>query len=156
MEKAELIDTEKEPYINEIDNIESEPAGEPYEPEYKAEESEEPVSEEPDYESIIAEDLAALKSEFPELGGIDDITKIKNPLRYAALRDLGLTPVEAYLAARGKENRRDNRKHLCGTVPGAISAPHGAIPHTELQRAREIFNGMSDSEIQELYRRVTK
>ena len=45
-----------------------------------------------DYEALIASDLDTLRTEFPELSGIRDITDLNNPLRYAALRDLGLTP----------------------------------------------------------------
>ena len=58
-----------------------------------------PVSEEDedsvDYEGIIREDIAQLKSEFPELSELSEITQLNNPLRYAALRDLGLSPAEA-------------------------------------------------------------
>lgn len=107
------------------------------------------------YEELMASDLEELKGEFPELSGIESLTDIKNPLRYAALRDLGLTPTEAYLAARGKVTR-DTRSHLTGGIPRPAAAPLGSMSKKELEGARELFSGMSDTEIQKLWRRVTK
>ena len=107
-----------------------------------------------DYESVIKEDIALLRRTFPELSGISDITELENPLRYAALRDLGLTPAEAYLATeRGR--RADTRSHLFGAVPRGASSPSGSMSQKELEGAREIFSGMSDVDIQKLYRKVT-
>ncbi len=108
-----------------------------------------------DYEAIMASDLAELRREFPELSRTSSLTEIKNPLRYAALRDLGLTPTEAYLAARGKAHT-DTRSHLSGGVPKPAGVQGGAMPRSELEGARELFYGMSDSEIQRLWRKVTK
>ena len=107
-----------------------------------------------DYEALIAEDLTALRSEFPELAGIEDITELDNPIRYAALRDMGLTAEEAYLATR-KRVKRDNRSHLTTAYGRSGSAPRGGMSQRELSEARELFSGLSDSEIQRLYRKVT-
>ena len=107
------------------------------------------------YEELMASDLAELRREFPELMSVESLTDIKNPLRYAALRDLGLTPTEAYLAARGKITR-DTRSHLNGGIPKPAGAPGGSMSKRELEGARELFSGMSDTEIQKLWRRVTK
>ena len=118
---------------------------------------EEPESPEVDYASLMASDLAELKSEFPELSGICEITELENPLRYAALRDLGLTAAEAYLASSRSVKRRDSRAHLAGAAPGRASAPSSAyMSQKELAIARDIFSGMSDAEIIRLYRRVTQ
>lgn len=108
-----------------------------------------------DYAEVMASDLKELLREFPELRGIESLTDIKNPLRYAALRDMGLTPTEAYLAARGK-SRHDTRSHLTGGIPKPAGIQGGSMPRSELEGARELFFGMSDSEIQSLWRRVTK
>ena len=108
-----------------------------------------------DYEALMKSDLEELKGEFPELSDIKSLAEIKNPLRYGALRDLGLSPTEAYLAARGKVARSDNRSHLSYSVPKSAGSPGGAMSHSELESARELFCGMSDSEIQSLYKRVT-
>ena len=106
-----------------------------------------------DYEELMRSDLEELKREFPELADTESLTDIKNPLRYGALRDLGLSPTEAYLAARGKVSRADNRAHLLHSVP-RHAASGGIMPHEELDRARELFRDMSDTEIQRLYKRV--
>lgn len=110
---------------------------------------------EPDYEAIIKEDIATLKAEFPELGGIEDITDLHNPLRYAALRDLGLSPAEAYLAT-AKRVKTDTRAHL-KSAHGRSAAPAGsAMSYAELATARELFPGKNDRELARLYKRVTK
>lgn len=106
------------------------------------------------YEAIIAEDLARLKTEFPELSNIRDITELENPLRYAALRDLGLDAAEAYLAST-KRRRQDTRSHLRSAYGRSASSPPGMMTQRELSAARELFGNLSDSEIQRLYKKVT-
>ena len=108
------------------------------------------------YEELMRSDLLELKREFPELGRISSITELSNPLRYAALRDMGLSATEAYLATAGKRRARDNRAHLSGSAPRPAGSPSYGMSRQELENAREIFGGMSDSEIQSLYRKVTR
>lgn len=118
-----------------------------------------PVSEEDedsvDYEGIIREDIAQLKSEFPELSELSEITQLNNPLRYAALRDLGLSPAEAYMATAPRHRQRDNRSHLTSAMPKAGVNRYGGMTKREMDRARELFADLSDSEIQALYKSVT-
>ena len=106
-----------------------------------------------DYETVIAEDLKILRSEFSELANLTDIMNLENPLRYAALRDMGLTPEEAYLATT-KRKKSDNRSHLYATRP-ISSSSQGAISESEMALAREIFSDISDAQIRNLYKRVT-
>lgn len=108
-----------------------------------------------DYAALAEEDLCALKNEFPELISLNDISELENPLRYAALRDLGLSPAEAYLAT-ARKRRADNRSHLNSSVPRASSFMGATISERELSAARELFPEMSDGEIRKLYRRVKK
>ena len=107
-----------------------------------------------DYAAVVEEDLRILKEEFRELAFITDITELNDPLRYAALRDLGLTPAEAYLAT-AKRQKKDNRSHLVATRT-VSAAQNGSMSDAELSAAREIFVGVSDAEIRKLYKRVTK
>lgn len=107
-----------------------------------------------DYAAVVQEDIRILKEEFRELSSLSDICELDDPLRYAALRDLGLTPAEAYLAT-AKRQKKDNRSHLMATHTVSKS-PVGSMSDAELMAAREIFDGVSDSEIRKLYRRVTK
>lgn len=111
-------------------------------------------AEEVDYEAIMRSDLVSLKSKFPELHGLRDISELPGALRYAALRDLGLTAEEAYMAASAPRVRRDNRSHLSTAVSRGAGAPGGSMTHAELLAARQLFGGMSDAEIQSLYKRV--
>lgn len=107
-----------------------------------------------DYESIIAADVAALKAEFPELATITDVTDLNNPMRYAALRDLGLTPAEAYLAT-AKRARPDTRAHL-RSARGKSAVGVASMSYAELATAREIFPGKNDAQIEQLYKRVSR
>ena len=108
-----------------------------------------------DYSEIANCDLEELKREFRELSSLTDITELKNPLRYAALRDLGLTPAEAYLATN-KRDREDNRSHLTSRVPRRAASESRFMTDGELRLCRELFEDLSDSEIRKLYKKVTK
>ena len=114
------------------------------------------VSPSIDYDEIARQDLEQLKAIFPELSEISSITMIENPLRYAALRDLGLSAKEAYLATNAQRARYDNRSHLSSAVPGGASAPRSTMTTAELDAARELFGQLSDREIQKLYKKVTR
>ena len=120
-----------------------------------AEASESSAPESIDYEALIASDVEALRSQFPELRGIKDITDLNNPLRYAALRDLGLTPEEAYLAT-AKRHTQDTRAHLRSAHGRSAAASASIMSHQELSVARELFPNLSDADLQRLYKRVTK
>ena len=115
----------------------------------------EPSKEEIDYAKIAKEDLAALKAEFAELADVSDICELNNPLRYAALRDLGLSPAEAYLATAKRLPKRDNRAHL-SAIRTVAYAPAGSMSESEFLAAREIFSDISDAEIRKLYKKVSK
>ena len=104
-------------------------------------------------EKTILSDLAQLKNSFPELKDLTSIDSLNNPIRYAALRDLGLSPEEAYLAT--SRPRSGGRSHLTSSVPRTASAPASAMTKQEMQMAREIFSGLDDIEIQKLYKKVT-
>lgn len=109
-----------------------------------------------DYEELERADMEELCSLFPNLRGKTKITELDNPLRYAALRDLGLTPKEAYLATSEPIQKYDNRSHLKSSVPRSAAAPADILTRSELEAARELFSGLSDREIQKLYKRVSR
>lgn len=145
-EADESVATESEPTA-EVSTVTREATEEPLT---------EPIPEEEatDYSRIVEEDILALKSEFAELASMKDIYELKNPIRYGALRDLGLTPKEAYLASGGRRTVSDNRAHLHSSVPRSATSPLGEIPRKEFEMARELFSDLSDGEIQKLYRKV--
>ena len=109
-----------------------------------------------DYAAVLNADIEELKAEFPELGAMESISELADPIRFGALRDLGLTAKEAYLASGGKRRAYDNRTHLVASVPGGARSAVDGISRQELDMARDLFGGMSESEIQRLYRKVTK
>ena len=113
------------------------------------------IEDAPDYDEIAREDVAELKKNFPELRNLSDLTELKNPLRYAALRDLGLSATEAYLATGGRAPTYDNRAHLTPSVPSGASLSR-EMSRGDYDMAKEIFSDLSDAEIRKLYRKVTK
>lgn len=101
----------------------------------------------------VDDDLDMLRSEFSELSDIVGISDLPNPTRYAALRDLGLSPEEAYLATC--RPTPGTRSHLTSSVPRVASTPVERMSRTALLEARELFSDMTDTEIQRLYKKVT-
>ena len=110
----------------------------------------------PDTSEVVDEDIRELKEEFPELSEIESITELTNPIRYAALRDLGLSPAEAYILTSRRKQIYDNRSHLTASVPVSAKSPGTGMSARELREARSLFGNISDSEIYKLYKRVTK
>lgn len=104
----------------------------------------------------IDSDIKELKEEFPELSHITSITELQNSIRYAALRDLGLSPGEAYLLTSRRRATYDNRSHLTASVPASAKSPSSAMNHREMEEMRRLFGDISDSEIHKLYKKVTK
>ena len=109
-----------------------------------------------DYEKMAEEDLKTLKAKFPPCRQMTHIGELQNPLRYAALRDLGLSPEEAYLATnypRLAAFTKDNRGHLSSAVPKGAAGD--GMSAADLSMARDLFGDLSDSELVSLYRRAT-
>ena len=111
-----------------------------------------------DYEALAREDLEVLRGEFSDLEGVSSLAELDNPVRYGELRDLGLSPREAYLATampkREKARPYDNRSHLRSSVPKSHGGRVDTMSVGELREARELFEGMSDAEIVRLYKKV--
>ena len=111
-----------------------------------------------DYERMAEEDLAALKAAVPELAGLGSLGELSDPSRYGALREAGLSPVEAYCALHAKKllsgRTADNRAHLAPSMGRTTSAVGARLSARELDEARALFPSLSDREIEGLYRRV--
>jgi len=116
---------------------------------------EEKENEDTDYKELLKADMLELSGEFSP-GKEMNISDLKNPIRYGALRDLGLSPKEAYLASGGKRENEDNRSHLSSSVPKKFSSQFSEIPRAELDAARELFGDLSDAQIRNLYKKVTQ
>ena len=110
------------------------------------------ISEDADEEIDIEDEVENLRAESPE---ITEMREELNEERYLELRALGLTPEEAYLASARPKKLRPTTAHLSDSTPKSMKSREAKIPYTELMRARQIFVGMDDSEIQRLYKKVT-
>ncbi len=107
------------------------------------------------YERLAEEDMRELSRLFPALSEKRSVLELDDPLRYAALRDLGLTPKEAYLATSGTA-KYDTRQHLTSAVPKGAAVGAAEMSAREFDEARSLFSGLSDTEIRRLYTKVTK
>ena len=120
-----------------------------------------------DYARRAEEDMAALCALFPELspdGEAISLGSLRNPTRFAELREAGLTVEEAFLASNYRMlaerpidlfAQKEMKAHLRPALPRA-SGRAAAMPSSLLVRSRALFEGLSDSELASLYRRVTK
>ena len=150
-----LSEHETAPDVPETDNELAEYVSEATDPAGEETIGEEANESTIDYEALIAEDIRVLKSEFPELASINDVTELNNPLRYAALRDMGLTPTEAYLAT-ARRRSADTRSHLTSVRGRSAVSLSDGMSQQELAAVRDLFPGKNDSELRSLYKRVTK
>lgn len=121
-------------------------------------EAEQQTEDAVDYARLAEEDLITLKEQFPSLSDMTSLSELENPARYGALRDLGLTVREAYLATTTPKTRAphtyDNRSHLRSAVPRTHGAAGEQMSAQQMRAARELFSELSDSEIVKLYKKV--
>lgn len=109
-----------------------------------------------DYAALAASDLSEIKRLAPALAGLSHLAELPNALRYAALRDAGLSVEEAlhaachaYLAPRAV----DNRAHLRSAVPIGAAGTPSRMTAAEMREARELFGDLTEGEIERLYAR---
>lgn len=91
-----------------------------------------------------SENAASSDTEEPEI-------KEENPLN--ALVNAGLSEREAMLVLRDREDRR--KQSAPDALPRCAHSPRLNISYGELAQMREIFDGLSDTEINRLYNKVT-
>lgn len=121
----------------------------------KEEESEQ-AEEAIDYAAVAAEDLSELRAQFPALRALPSLAALADPVRYAELREMGLSPKEAYLAIGGTARRKsDNRSHLLSSVPRSSALAENLPSGEEMAEARRLFSNLSDAQIHRLYKKVT-
>lgn len=109
-----------------------------------------------DYAALAARDLGEIKRLAPALAGLSHLAELPNALRYAALRDAGLSVEEAlhaachaYLAPRAA----DNRAHLRSAVPIGAAGTPSRMTAAEMREVRELFGDLTEGEIERLYAR---
>ncbi len=124
-------------------------------------------SEESYYARRAEEDMCELSALFPALspsGTTLTLGDLRNPTRFAELREAGLSVEEAFLASNyrmltEKAKIAELSRENCAPARSALPRSQGrgtAMPASLLLRSRALFEGMSDSELASLYRRVTE
>lgn len=122
----------------------------------ETDEPEDPLSEEIDYARIAMEDLAEIKRLDPSYAPAVHLGDLPFAHRFAELRDLGLSVAEALAAAAPRFDRYDGRRHLRAVAPRGTKSPDGGLDRDRMKEAKMLFSGMSEAEINALYRRVSQ
>ena len=107
------------------------------------------------------EDLARLRRLDPETASYSHLGEMPGAIRFAELRELGLSVEEAYYAVHGANGEkptpdRGGRAHLHASVPGRAASGGVGMTVGEIEAARRLFPGLPDREIASLYRRVNE
>ncbi len=120
-----------------------------------AEETEETKSEAPtDYAALAAQDLAEIKRLAPELNDAAHLWELPFAHRFAELRELGLSVREALYATMPHAPAEGGKAHLRSAVPRTHAPCSDALSPSEMRAAKDLFYGLSEKEINALYRRV--
>lgn len=132
---------------------------EPDEPDDPAQEAD-PAQDE-SFRRQAEEDLARLRLLDPETAVYRHLGEMPGAIRFAELRELGLSVEEAYYAVRGANPEkpspdRGGRAHLHASVPGRAASGGAGMTVGEIEAARRLFPGLPDREIASLYRRVNE
>lgn len=115
---------------------------------------EEAPKPEADFEAMAAKDLLAIKALAPEFREVEHLCELPFAQRFAELRELGLSVREALYATMPTHSRESGKSHLRGTVPRGKSSLFDSLSVSEMKQAKDLFYGLSEAEINSLYRRV--
>lgn len=118
--------------------------------------TEEPAEEEVDYAALAAEDLAQIKKLDPAYAPAAHLSELPFARRFAELRDLGLSVAEALAAASPRFEGRDSRAHLRALSPRGSRSTADSLDRAQMKEAKLLFSGLSEAQINALYRRVSQ
>ena len=116
------------------------------------------------FNAKIAADLAEVQAAYPDTKSYASVKDFPNFKEFGRLRDLGLSPKQAYIAshpdavrqnvaaATRQQSLNDTKKHLKPAVSKASRDNTITMTKRELAECRDLFPGMSDKEIMKLYR----
>lgn len=123
-----------------------------------------------DFSSLIEKDFEEYKKLYPDTRA-QSFVEIPNVRHFARYRGMGLSVEEAaYLSSRADRERQMKEMEADATATHAASKAHlrsaapskstggsdARISRSTLEWARETYPGMTDKEIQELYRRASQ
>lgn len=117
-----------------------------------------------EFEKKMKADLEELQRFYPETKKLTSITQVQNFAEFGKLRDMGLTPKQAYAAANAdgvrdsvaaavkQQSLNETKKHLQSAVPKKAKGDSITITKSELAQWRDLFPDKSDKEILALYK----
>lgn len=123
-------------------------------PSEKTDDSQE--AQEIDYEALAREDLAEIKRLDPSYAPAAHLSELPFARRFAELRDLGLSVAEALAAASPRTGYKDGRSHLRAVASRGKSSTEGTLDRAGMKEAKLLFSGLSEGEINDLFRRVSQ
>ena len=109
-----------------------------------------------DYATLAAEDLAQIKKLDPSYAPAAHLSERPFARRFAELRDLGLSVSEALAAAAPRFEGRNGKSHLRTLAPRGSRGTAGSLDRAQMKEAKLLFSGLSEAEINALYRRVSQ
>ncbi len=122
------------------------------------------------FERIAAADLAELHAAYPETRQYKHVRELPDDIRrkFGTARNAGFSAKEAYAAANPdgvratvatavkKQAQHDSKAHLKSSVPKGSKDTGVKMTRSELLEYREMFPGLSDKEINDLYKKANK
>ena len=108
-----------------------------------------------DYEMLAASDLKEIQMLSPDFADVRHLSELPFARRFAELREMGLSVKEALFATLPSLPRQGGKSHLQSSVPRAKGRGEDSLSTEEMRAAKDLFYGLSEKEINALYRRVS-
>lgn len=117
-----------------------------------------------EFEKKMKADLEELQRFYPETKKLTAITQVQNFAEFGKLRDMGLSPKQAYAAANAdgvrdsvaaavkQQSLNETKQHLQSAVPKKAKGDSITMTKSELAQWRDLFPDKSDKEIIALYK----
>ena len=120
------------------------------------------------FEKKMKEDLDEIHAAYPETRNLDSVMKFTNFREFGRLRDLGLSPKQAYIASHPdavmasvatstkRQSLNETKNHLKPAVSKSSKDRSLTLTRREMAEYRELFPDLNDREIAALYRQAKK
>jgi hypothetical protein len=120
------------------------------------------------FEAKMAADLAEVHAAYPSTRGYTSVKQLPNFSEFARLRDLGVSPKQAYIAANPdavtaaaaesarQRSMNDGKGHLKPAVRKSSKDNSLALSKKDMAMYRDAFPDLSDKEILALYKQANK
>lgn len=120
------------------------------------------------FEAKMAADLAEVHAAYPSTRGYTSVKQLPNFSEFARLRDLGVSPKQAYIAANPdavtaaaaesarQRSMNDGKGHLKPAVRKSSKDNSLALSKKDMAMYRDAFPNLSDKEILALYKQANK